>query len=138
MKQILLYAGILIFTIACSSQKGIVKIEQDNDPAEAEDSLEYELIVFDPGFETWYMIQNSPANYRSQQYYEYWNRQYVTAWNYLASVSQRNSFFEPIMGWYPTVDYGFELNHKLFYYFQYVERVLKIQIIPEGPKGLVF
>jgi len=138
MKQILLYTGILIFTIACSSQKGILKIEQNKIKAEAEDSVEYELIVFDSGFETWYMIQNSPANYRSQPYYEYWNQQYITAWNYHASASQRSSFFEPIMGWYPSVDYGFELNHKLFYYFQYVERVLKIQIIPEGPKGIVF
>jgi len=95
MKQLFFYAIALLFVIACSTQKGIVKIEQENDLAEEEDSVEYELIVFDPKFETWYIFQNSPANYRSQQYYEYWNRQYVTAWNYHASNSRRSSFFEP-------------------------------------------
>jgi len=138
MKQLFFYAIALLFVIACSTQKGIVKIEQENDLAEEEDSVEYELIVFDPKFETWYILQNSPANYRSQQYYEYWNRQYVTAWNYHASNSRRSSFFEPIIGWDPTIDYGFEINHKLFYYFQYVERVLKIEIIPNGPRSLAF
>ena len=49
---------------------------------------------------------------------------------------RKSSFFEPIIGYDPTVDYGFELNHKLFYYFQYVENVLKIQIMPGGPKVL--
>lgn len=138
MKQLFFLAGALLFMIACSTQKRMVKIKKNSDLPAVEDSLEYELIVLDPKFETWYMMQNSPANYHSQQYYEYWNRQYVTVWNYHASSAQRGSFFEPVIGWYPTVDYGFELNHKLFYYFQYVERVLKIEIISDSPRGLVF
>jgi len=31
-----------------------------------------------------------------------------------------------------------ELNHKLFYYFQYVEHVLKIQIMSGGPHAAQF
>ncbi len=137
MKPIFFLAGLLLLVFACSTQKGVVKIEKEEDLVKKEDSVEYELIVFDQKFETWYMLQNTPASYRSQQYYEYWNQQYVTAWNHHASNTQKNSFFEPIIGWYPHVDYGFEVNHKLFYYFQYVEKVLKIEIIPHGPKGLV-
>ena len=52
--------------------------------------------------------------------------------------SRKNSFFEPIIGYNPEVDYGFELNHKLFYYFQYVENVLKIRIMEGGPKAVRF
>jgi len=36
------------------------------------------------------------------------------------------------------VDYGIEINHELFYYFQYVEQVLKIQIMPGGPRAVIF
>ncbi|MDX9908203.1 MAG: DUF6146 family protein [Mariniphaga sp.] len=139
-KQLLflfLFAAISII-IACSTQKGIVQIESNKQEVEQKDSTEYELIVFDTRFETWYQLHNSPAKYRSQSYYENWNRQYVSAWNYNAMQPGRRSFFETIVGYEPNVDYGFELNHKLFYYFQYVERVLKIEIMPNGPRSIVF
>ncbi len=138
MKQIFYLFTALLLMAACSGPKGIVKIEPDRNEMEQEDSVEYELIVFDTGFETWYRLQDSPSKYRSQQYYENWNLQYVSAWNYNASQSRRKSFFQPIYGYEPGMDYGFELNHKLFYYFQYVEHVLRIEIMPNGPKGLIF
>ena len=83
-------------------------------------------------------MHKNPAKYRSQQYYENWNRQYVIAWNHNAHVGKKNSFFEPIIGYEYNIDYGFELNHELFYYFQYVEHVLKIQIMPGGPQTALF
>lgn len=138
MKQIFYLFAALTCMIACSGPQGIVKIEPNGNEAAPEDSVEYELIVFDTGLETWYAFQDSPAKYRSQQYYENWNHQYVSAWNYNATQSRRRSFFQPIYGYERGVDYGFELNHKLFYYFQYVEHVLKIEIMPNGPKGLIF
>lgn len=137
MKQLSFIIGALLFIIACSSQKGIVKIEPGNDEVAVEDSVEYELIVFDTKFETWYIMHDNPSQYRSLPYYENWNQRYVAAWNYKASTMRRGTFFEPIVGYEPTVDYGFELNHKLFYYFQYVERELKIEIMPGGPQSIV-
>ncbi len=83
-------------------------------------------------------LHNSPSMYRSQQYYENWNRQYVSAWNFNAMSERKNSFFEPIVGYEYNVDYGFEINHELFYYFQYVEHVLKIQIMPGGPNAVFY
>jgi hypothetical protein len=83
-------------------------------------------------------LQNSPAKLRSQSYYENWNRQYVSAWNFNAVQPSKNNFFEPIVGYEPQVDYGFEINHKLFYYFQYVENELKIEIMPNGPNAAQF
>ena len=133
-RQLLVFSVAVVFIISCSVQRKAVKIES-NDIAEVsdEDSLEYELETFDPKFETWYMIHNSPARYRSQQYYEGWNQRYVSAWNINASDPRRSWFFETIVGYEYGVDYGFELNHKLFYYFQYVENVLKIPIMSGGP-----
>ncbi len=138
MKQKIFWLGIIVLIAACSTQKGLVEIKNNMAESTVEDSLEYELETFDGRFETWYQMHNNPSTYHSQQYYENWNRQYISAWNYNALNGRKNSFFEPIVGYEFTVDYGFELNHKLFYYFQYVEQVLKIQIMLGGPKAVVF
>lgn len=138
MKKILLLIVLAALIASCSGPKSAVKIEPNENEIAQQDSTEYELVVFDSGFESWYLMHNSPVMYRSQEYYEGWNLQYVNQWNYLATHSRRRSFFEPIVGYEPGVDYGFELNHKLFYYFQYVERVLGIPILPNRPVGVLF
>lgn len=135
MKKVFVFLVILLIVLACSTPKGTVKVEKA-EPAVAVDSLEYGVETFDSKFETWYELHKTPATYRSQQYYESWNKQYVSAWNYKATSGSKNSFFEPIVGYDPTEDYGFDVNHKLFYYFQYVENVLKIEIMPGGPKAI--
>jgi hypothetical protein len=122
---------------ACSTPKNAVKVKLNEVVAES-DSISYELLTFDSKFESWYVLQNSPAKFRSQSYYENWNRQYVSAWNFNAVQPSKNNFFEPIVGYEPQVDYGFEINHKLFYYFQYVENELKIEIMPNGPNAAQF
>ncbi len=139
MKRIIFIVGIVVFFASCKTPKNAVKIEKEKDiEVLAEDSVEYEMETFDSKFETWYEFHNKPSQHRSKEYYEGWNRQYVSAWNSNASDPSKSWFFEPIIGYYPTEDYGFELNHELFYYFQYVERVLNIQIMPGGPRNIVF
>lgn len=138
MKQVIFWFGVILLIVACSTQKGVVKVSSNNVESIVEDSLEYDLETFDGRFEAWYLLHKSPAMYRSQQYYETWNRQYVSAWNYNAISGRNKSFFEPIVGYEYNVDYGFELNHELFYYFQFVEHVLKIQIMPGSPRAGLF
>jgi hypothetical protein len=123
---------------ACRTQKHAINIESNQPEAESVDSVEYVLETFDAKFETWYALHNSPSQYRSKSYYEGWNQRYVSAWNYNASDPGKNWFFEPVVGYDPTIDYGFELNHKLFYYFMYVENVLKIEIMQGGPQSFQF
>jgi hypothetical protein len=136
MKQVLFFLAIIFFVWACSTQKAIVKVEKTQPVVEA-DSIEYGVETFDSKFETWYELHKSPALNRSLDYYEDWNKQYVLAWNHKAISKNKNSFFSPIVGYHSSEEYGFEVNHKLFYYFQYVENVLGIQIMPNGPKGVV-
>lgn len=142
MKRLFFVIGLLVFIAACSTKKATVKVEpkQEKEEALAEtDSVEYDMETFDSRFETWYKNHNNPSMYRSQDYYEYWNRQYVQAWNSKAGTGPHGSFFEPIVGYDESTDYGLELNHKLFYYFQYVENVLKIKILPGwSPKVIPF
>lgn len=137
MKRLIFWVGLILCIVACSTQKEIVK----NGVAVKEivnDSLEYDLLTFDVRFESWYQINKRPAFDRSQQYYELWNQQYVDAWNYNVNDMSKSRFFETVIGYDPGVDYGFELNHELFYYFQYVEKILKIDIMPNGPNSFNF
>lgn len=135
--QLWMMVILVLLVWACATQRGVVRVEKSEEVT-ASDSLEYELVTFDGKFESCYSMQNAPSRYRSQEYYENWNRQYVNEWNYNSMQTGKGNFFEYIHGYDPTVDYGFELNHKLFYYFQYVENVLKIKILPAGPKTIVF
>lgn len=137
MKHILFFIFIVLLGYACSGPAKTPQIMFPDEEEAVEDSLEYSLETFDAKFETWYLLQDKPSNYRSQSYYESWNRQYVNEWNHKA-LQGRNRFFEPIVGYDPTVDYGFELNHELFYYFQYVENVLGISILSNSPQSIVF
>jgi len=128
---------LILLVDACTLQKTAVKVGINEGEAET-DSIEYELITFDSKFESWYTLHSNSAAFRSQAYYENWNRQYVTAWNFNATQPQKSNFFEPIVGYEADVDYGIDINHKLFYYFQYVENVLKMEIMPNSPRAVLF
>jgi len=131
MKKIQIFLLILIIVVAsCAGNKKLAKVNIRNQ--ETSDSVEYELITFDPGFETWYLKNSKPAWYHSGEYYEIWNRQYVTAWNAKVLDPRYNRYFDSTIEYDPGIHYGIELNHRLFYYFQYVEKALKIDILPPG------
>lgn len=137
MKQVLALIWFILFLWACSAPKGVVKVEKTEPEAEV-DSIEYGMETFDAKFDAWYALHKSQAMNRSQKYYENWNKKYVKAWNHKAKTMPKDSFFEPIVGFNFKEHYGFDINHKLFYYFQYVENVLKIEIMPKGPKVVTY
>lgn len=131
---------LLIFGISfqgCKSLKKSSAPEQTvnlvkNDTTAVEDSTKYELIVMDPGFESYLVTQPSP-NYYSQQYYETWNQQYVTEWNYRHNNPLTyGSFYETRIDYSPHEDYGLELNYRLYYYFQFIKDEYGIVLINRG------
>lgn len=90
-----------------------------------EEEEEYELIIIDPGFATWFVSNARPINYYSPSYYETWNQQYVSAWNdkvnQAANYNTANYPFENRIEYNPSENYGVELNHELYWYFRYVQ-----------------
>jgi len=134
MKHIFFLLAVLLIFWACKGPKEIIEREKEEVPETASESVEYAIETYDAKFKTWYDLQKSQDTKQSQKYYENWNKKYVKEWNRLASQKDKNDFFVPIIGYNRTKDLGFEINHQLFYYFQYVENVLKMQILPDGPK----
>lgn len=133
MKKITGLFLVLLIIFACSTQKKAADKNANADSDNTEIGTEYDVEMFDAKFYNWYERYQTPANYRDQSYYELWNKQYVIMWNSKANSSVGKFPFDPVVGYSAGEDYGFELNHKLFHYFMYVENILKIQIMPGGP-----
>ncbi len=92
------------------------------------DSLEYRLIVLDPGFETWLATQK-PESFYSKDYYEQKNRLYVAEWNYRYMTLRNDGLYDSYIDYHPNVDYGLDLNYKLYYYFRYFEEKNHVRLI---------
>lgn len=127
------------FLYACTVQRTTKNVGINIGETPSAYSTEYELIIIDPGFDSWFLSHSRPLWYHSSEYYESWNQQYVTSWNAKALSPRYSRFFETTINWDPFADYGLELNHKLFHYFQYVEKELRINILPPGmsPKSVL-
>lgn len=112
---------LLFFLLGCAGRQPQM-IPAKNIVFEPNENNEYELIIIDPDFNRWFTLNARPIQYYSKAYYENKNRMYVSRWNELALSSvSNNSPFESYINYEPNIDYGIELNYKLFYYFKYVE-----------------
>ena len=96
----------------------------------ANDELEYEIIIIEPGFNSWLIGRAKPEGYYSQQFLENRNRWFVTEWNNRVLQPQRyapNLYLMQI-DYQPHIDYGYEVNYKLYYYFIYFQIQYKQQL----------
>ena len=123
---------ILVFLLFSSvdgfSQKKKIRFQAKTDVA---DSLEYELIIIDSGFENWLVTKPSREFY-SKEYYELRNRLYVSEWNNRHSTLGGCGLYETYIDYSYSIDYGLDLNYKLYYYFRYFEETNKIKLLPYG------
>lgn len=130
-----LYIIVLLFIIACSSIKtnSIATTSPEtpkplNDTIRiANDSLEYEVIIIDPGFSTWLVSRAYPRGYHSQSYMENKNRIYITEWNFRVMQPQRynSNLYEMTINYDPNIDYGYEVNYLIYNYMIYFQNTYK-------------
>ncbi len=134
MKTLFYYITFGLFIVGCSSTTKTTKTSDTNVPAEsvriANDSLEYEIIITDIGFETYLNTIAKPMNFYSLEYYETKNYFYVTEWNIRARnpLRYRNDIYENQIDYEFNVDYGLEVNYKLFNYFKFIEYKYNVRI----------
>lgn len=95
-----------------------------------EDSIEYEIIIFDAKFDTYLASIAKPKEFYSNHYYESWNIRYVQVWNERHSNPIRfGDFYESYIDYNAFTDYGLDLNYKLYNYFRFVEYEYGISLI---------
>ncbi|MEE4198972.1 MAG: DUF6146 family protein [Bacteroidales bacterium] len=101
----------------------------------SEDSIEYELLIFDPGFDNYLATVPHPKDHYSNDYYRNWNIQYCSEWNKRhQNPFKYGDFYETHIDYDPSVDYGIDFNYKLYYYFQYIEDKYGIVLIKRKGK----
>ncbi|MGR7814471.1 DUF6146 family protein [Lacinutrix undariae] len=101
-------------TDAIENEDDIVTISNDN--------LEYDIIIIEPGFNTWLDSSARPEGYYSQPYLETKNRIYVNAWNQRVNlISSNKDLYEMQIDYNSSINYGYELNYKLYNYFVYFQ-----------------
>ncbi len=97
------------------------KIENDTVRI-ANDSLEYEIIILEPGFTAW-LVSQVPQGYYDQKFLEQRNKIFVTNYNLRANnPTQFGADLYPLAIDYDfQTDYGYEVNYLLYFYFVYFQ-----------------
>ena len=122
-------AFVILILICCCSQKKSLVPEKSSEVSLtkdtiriANDSLEYEVIIIEPGFEAWLTTQK-PRNYYSLLYLENRNIRFVTEWNNRVEQPYRYDpiFYEMRIDYFMHIHYGYEVNYLLYHYFLFFQ-----------------
>ncbi|WP_228237361.1 DUF6146 family protein [Allomuricauda sp. M10] len=141
-----LMAMILLLITSCSTQKQPLDISneeqalfdsKEEQPVEIKDEkTEYEIIIIEPGFNTWLLSIAKPEGYYSQSFLE--NRNAILVMNWNQRVLQPNVYnpnlYEMQINYDPNIDYGYEVNYKLYNYFIYFQRKYNQRLGPFLPR----
>jgi hypothetical protein len=121
----------IVLIIACSKQNTLPsnKVADNSAIAKndtiriANDSLEYEVIIIDIGFNTWLASRARPRGYYGQSYLENKNRFWVTEWNNRAMNPQRfGELYQMQIDYQSQINYGYEVNYLLYNYLVFFQQ----------------
>ncbi|MCK0130581.1 DUF6146 family protein [Flavobacteriaceae bacterium F08102] len=127
----ILILGLLVYSCGSATKTVAAKDTEEKPVRIANDTLEYEVIIFDVGFSS-YLATAKPMSFYSQSMLESRNRVYVDEWNNrVRNPSQYDSrIYENIIDYQPNIDYGMEVNYKLYQYFQFAQRKYNMKLGP--------
>jgi len=131
LKQLLILFSFGLFFYSCGSSPINKNTTSEEKPVIiANDSLEYEVIIIDPGFNAFLVSIAQPEGFYSQNYLEARNRFWVLEWNNRArNPGQFNAnIYENIIDYQSTIDYGYNVNYKLFNYFLFAQKKYKMSL----------
>ena len=96
----------------------------------ANDELQYEIIIIDPGFNTWLLTRARPRNFHSQNYFQMRNSSWVREWNNRTYLSDRynRDLFSMQINYDSATDYGYEVNYLLYNYLTYFQLKNNVQL----------
>ncbi len=111
-------------TYSASDTPDLENIPEEDVVRIANDAIEYEIIIIEPGFNTWLNSIARPEGYYSQNYMETRNMQWVINWNMrvLQPFQFDPNLYQLQIDYQQNIDYGYEVNYKLFNYFVYFQQ----------------
>lgn len=142
MKNVILILSICFGMYSCKTfDKAISSSSETNNIFQdtvriANDKLEYEIIIIEPGFNFWLQSRAKPEGYYSQEFLESRNILFVTEWNNRVLDNQRynSNLYELQIDYNLFTDYGYEVNYKLYNYFIYFQLEYKQKLTGFVPR----
>jgi hypothetical protein len=142
MKKLALLIITMAFIVSCKTTNNISTNDKESQKKEqdtvriANDKLEYEIIIIEPGFNSWLERMAKPEGYYSQEFLEGRNQISVSEWNrrVLQPSVYNTSLYEMQIDYNTSIDYGYEVNYKLYNYFIYFQLHYKQQLSGLAPR----
>jgi hypothetical protein len=131
MKKIFYTLALATFIIGCATtntKKDIAATAANSSDTVriANDSLEYEILIIEPGFNSWLVTQR-PRGFYEQVWLENRNIIRVTQYNnrVLNSIQFDPNIYLQQIDYQRDVDYGYEVNYLLHNWFEFFEKRYK-------------
>lgn len=144
MKETLFIFLVLIGLYSCNTaktnhlkqDKSLEKLKLNDTVHIANDDLEYEIYIIEPGFNFWLASRAQPRGFYTQQYMENRNWIFVTEWNQRVMQPQRfaSNLYEIPINYQQGIDYGYEVNYMLYNYFIYFQLTFSQKLGPFVPR----
>ncbi|MDE3740352.1 DUF6146 family protein [Maribacter polysaccharolyticus] len=137
---------VVLVASSCGGTKEVLNISEEEKMAFtqkmgdtitiANDETEYEIIIIEPGYNYWLNSMAKPEGYYSQSYLENRNMIYVIEWNQRVLQPHRYDpdLYELQIDYSSNIDYGYEVNYKLYNYFIYFQRKYNQRLGPFIPR----
>lgn len=128
MKKLLYTMLLALIIISCATtQNKSDSSTQPKNPNDtiriANDSLEYEILIIEPGFNNW-LVSQPPRGFYGQPYLEIRNKIMVTNYNNRVLQPSRynpNIYLQQI-NYDHFTDYGYEVNYLLYNWFEFFQQ----------------
>ncbi|WP_115461849.1 DUF6146 family protein [Winogradskyella aurantiaca] len=143
-KIVILSILVMVVGLSCKStdrgqlstdEESVNKIENDTVSIANED-VGYEIIIIEPGFNAFLKGTARQEGYYDQSLLESRNSLFVRQWN--IRVTQPNNYdpnlYEMPINYDPHIDYGYEVNYKLYNYFIFFQLKYKQQLTELVPR----
>ena len=121
----IVFLGLFIYSCGSTKNRNLGDSQINEDTVRiANDSLEYEIIIIEPGFNLFINSIAKPEGYYSQQYLENKNRMLVSEYNQRARQPRvyNSDLYLQEINYEPNTDYGYEVNYLLYNYFVFFSR----------------
>jgi hypothetical protein len=126
MKWLTLIILVLVTGMVTAQDKS-AKIEK---VAAEKDSAQYELIITETGFQSWFISHRKPMEYNSYEYYKRHNELYVREWNSRVNNPEYGDPYNNPVNYNFKIKYGIEFEYKLFWYFKFIQNKYNMRLLP--------
>lgn len=142
MKYCISFFVVICLLLSCKPTNKVVSTSSET-PKKVSDTVrianeeeEYEVIIIDPGFNSFLFGQAQPRGFYSEGFLKQRNQLLVMEWNNRVRqplIHNSNLYLFPI-DYDPEIDYGYEVNYLLYNYFVYFQLKHKQQLTGFVPR----